>query len=45
MNNLNLVEKMPKMLSGKALYDRLTDIPEYDETIRENDWTPDYADL
>lgn len=35
MNNLNLVEKMPKMLSGKALYDRLTDIPEYDETIRE----------
>ena len=39
MNNLNLVEKMPKMLSGKALYDRLTDIPEYDETIREKSST------
>lgn len=35
MNNINLVEKMPEMLSGKALYDRLTDIPEYDEAIRE----------
>ena len=39
MNNLNLVEKMPKMLSGKVLYDRLTDIPEYDETIREKSST------
>lgn len=39
MNNLNLVEKMPEMLSGKALYDRLTDIPEYDETIREKSST------
>lgn len=34
MNNINLVEKMPEMLSGKALYNRLTDIPEYDEAIR-----------
>lgn len=34
MNNVNLVEKMPEMLSGKALYNRLTDIPEYDEAIR-----------
>lgn len=39
MNNINLVEKMPEMLSGKALYDRLTDIPEYDETIREKSST------
>lgn len=39
MNNINLVEKMPKMLSGKALYDRLTDIPEHDETIREKSST------
>ena len=39
MNNINLVEKMPEMLSGKALYDRLTDIPEYDEAIREKSST------
>lgn len=39
MNNINLVEKMPEMLSGKELYDRLTDIPEYDETIREKSST------
>ena len=39
MNNINLVEKMPEMLSGKALYDRLTDIPEYDGAIREKSST------
>lgn len=39
MNDINLVEKMPEMLSGKALYDRLTDIPEYDEAIREKSST------
>ena len=39
MNNINLVEKMPEMLSGKALYDRLTDIPEYDEAIRKKNST------
>lgn len=39
MKNINLVEKMPEMLSGKTLYDRLTDIPEYDETIREKSST------
>lgn len=33
MNNVNLVEKMPEMLSGKTLYDRLTDIPEHNEAI------------
>lgn len=39
MNDINLVEKMPEMLSGKELYDRLTDIPEYDEAIREKSST------
>ena len=34
MNNSNLIEKLPEMLSGKDLYDRLTDIPEYSEEIR-----------
>ena len=39
MNDINLVEKMPEMLLGKVLYDRLTDIPEYDETIRDKSST------
>lgn len=39
MNNINLVERMPKMLSGKELYDRLIDIPEYDEAIRDKNST------
>lgn len=34
MNNTNLIEKLPEMLSGKNLYERLTDIPEYSEEIR-----------
>lgn len=34
MNDINLVEKMPEMLSGKELYDRLTDLPEYSEEVR-----------
>lgn len=34
MNNSNLIEKLPEMLCGKDLYDRLTDIPEYSEEIR-----------
>lgn len=30
---------MPEMLSGKELYERLADIPSYDETIREKSQT------
>ena len=34
MNNMDLIAKMPQMLSGKELYERLTDIPEYSEDVR-----------
>lgn len=34
MNNMDLIAKMPQMLSGKELYDRLTDLPEYSEEVR-----------
>lgn len=39
MNDINLVEKMPEMLSGKELYDRLTDLPEYSEEVRRKSQT------
>lgn len=39
MNNMDLIEKMPQMLSGKDLYEKLADIPVYDETIREKSQT------
>lgn len=39
MNNMDLIEKMPQMLSGKELYEKLADIPVYDETIREKSQT------
>lgn len=39
MNNMDLIEKMPQMLSGKELYDRLTDLPEYSEEVRRKSQT------
>ena len=39
MNNMDLIKQMPEMLSGKELYERLADIPVYDETIREKNQT------
>ena len=39
MNNMDLIKQMPEMLSGKELYERLADIPAYDETIREKSQT------
>lgn len=39
MNNMDLIKQMPEMLSGKELYERLADIPSYDETIREKSQT------
>ena len=39
MTDINLVEKMPEMLSGKELYDRLTDLPEYSEEVRRKSQT------
>lgn len=39
MNNMDLIRQMPEMLSGKELYERLADIPAYDETIREKSQT------
>lgn len=39
MNDINLVEKMPEMLSGKELYDRLTGLPEYSEEVRRKSQT------
>lgn len=39
MNDINLVEKMPEMLSGKELYDRLADLPEYSEEVRRKSQT------
>lgn len=39
MNNMDLIKQMPEMLSGKELYEKLADIPVYDETIREKSQT------
>lgn len=36
---MDLIKQMPEMLSGKELYERLADIPAYDETIREKSQT------
>ena len=35
MNNMDLIKHIPEMLSGQELYERLTDIPQYNEAIRE----------
>ena len=34
MNNMELIKQMPEMLSGQALYEKLADIPAYNEEIR-----------
>ena len=39
MNNMDLIKQMPEMLSGKELYEKLADIPVYDEIIREKSQT------
>lgn len=37
MNNYDLTEMLPSLLSGDTLIERLKDIPEYDENIRNED--------
>ena len=39
MNNMDLIRQMPEMLSGKELYDRLADIPIYNEKVRQKSQT------
>lgn len=39
MNNMDLIKRMPEMLSGQKLYERLADIPQYDEAILEKSQT------
>ena len=39
MNNMDLIKKMPEMLSDKDLYDKLSDIPVYRAEIREKSQT------
>lgn len=39
MNNIDLIGELPEMLSGKELYGRLTDIPEYSEEIQQKSST------
>lgn len=34
MNNVDLIKQMPEMLSGQELYEKLADIPVYNEEIR-----------
>lgn len=34
MNNMELIRQMPEMLSGQELYEKLADIPAYNEEIR-----------
>lgn len=34
MNNMDLIRQMPEMLSGQELYEKLADIPAYNEEIR-----------
>ena len=34
MNSMDLIKQMPEMLSGQELYEKLADIPAYDEEIR-----------
>ena len=39
MNNMDLIRQMPEMLSGKELYEKLADIPVYNEEIRQKSQT------
>ena len=34
MKSMDLIKQMPEMLSGQELYEKLADIPAYDEEIR-----------
>ena len=45
MNNMDLIKQMPEMLSGKELYEKLADIPAYDETMREKSQTERFMAL
>ena len=39
MNNKDIIQQIPEMLSGKELFDKLADIPAYDEEIRKGNQT------
>ena len=39
MMNINLLDKIPPMLSGEELYNRLTDLPEYERSIQTKNQT------
>lgn len=34
MNSMDIIRQMPEMLSGQELYEKLADIPAYNEEIR-----------
>lgn len=39
MNNMDIIKKMKKMISGQELYEQLADIPKYNNNIRKKDVT------
>lgn len=43
--NSNLLDKIPPMLSGEELYNRLTDLPEYDRSIQTKNQTERFLSL
>lgn len=43
--NSNLLDKIPPMLSGEELYNRLTDLPEYDRSIQTKNQTKRFLSL
>lgn len=45
MNSMDLIRQMPEMLSGQELYEKLADIPAYDEEIRERSQTERLIEL
>lgn len=45
MNSMDLIKQMPEMLSGQDLYEKLADIPAYDEEIRERSQTERLIEL
>ena len=45
MNNMDLIRQMPEMLSGQDLYEKLADIPAYDEEMRERSQTERLIEL
>lgn len=45
MNNVDLIRQMPEMLSGQELYEKLADIPVYNEEIRGRNQTERLIEL